>query len=290
MRGGDHDSAVEAELRDGEVEHLGPNEAYVHHVGAALPSAADRRFGNRRRRQTRVSPHGQGVQVEHLDERSPDAAGAALVDRVGVDAPEVVRLENLRIERHGRILGPFGLRRSHADHTAASFSRVSSSTSGMTFTSARTGMKFVSPAQRGTTCRWTWSTTPAPAIRPRFQPRLKPWGLIVRERASSPLVASRCTSTTSSSASDPRSAVCRRGATIRWPDAYGNLLRTTTARAPRWTTSPVASSASTATQKMQPGCSSAAWMYSSRQGAQSRRTARLYHVAPGPSSLSRARV
>ena len=40
-------------------------------------------------------------------------------------------------------------------------------------------MKFVSPAQRGTTCRCTWSTTPAPAIRPRFQPRLKPCGPIV---------------------------------------------------------------------------------------------------------------
>ena len=33
-------------------------------------------------------------------------------------------------------------------------------------------MKFVSPAQRGTTWRWTWSVIPAPAARPRFQPRL----------------------------------------------------------------------------------------------------------------------
>ena len=55
---------------------------------------------------------------------------------------------------------------------AASFARVSARCSGSTFTSARTGMKFVSPAQRGTTCRWTWSTTPAPATRPRFQPAL----------------------------------------------------------------------------------------------------------------------
>src|SRR5215210_2676753 len=221
MRGGDHDSAVEAELRDGEVEHLGPNEAYVHHVGAALPSAADRRFGNRRRRQTRVSPHGQGVQVEHLDERSPDAAGAALVDLVGVDAPEVVRLENLRIERHGRILGPFGLRRSHADHTAASFSRVSSSTSGMTFTSARTGMKFVSPVQRGTTCRCTWSTMPAPAIRPRFQPRLKPCGAYSCASAPIAEAASEWISDASSRSSDAKSPVCRAGATMRCPEEYG---------------------------------------------------------------------
>ena len=42
-------------------------------------------------------------------------------------------------------------------------------------------MKFVSPAQRGTTWRWTWSAMPAPATRPRFQPRLNPPG---RRRAS----------------------------------------------------------------------------------------------------------
>jgi hypothetical protein len=49
---------------------------------------------------------------------------------------------------------------------------VSSRCSGRTLVSASTGMKFVSPAQRGTTCRWTWSTIPAPAMRPRFQPTL----------------------------------------------------------------------------------------------------------------------
>jgi hypothetical protein len=59
---------------------------------------------------------------------------------------------------------------------ARSRSRVSSRYSGSTFTSASTGMKFVSPDQRGTTCRWTWSAMPAPAARPRFQPRLKPSG------------------------------------------------------------------------------------------------------------------
>jgi hypothetical protein len=57
-------------------------------------------------------------------------------------------------------------------HALRSFWRVASRCSGSTFTSASTGMKFVSPAQRGTTWRCTWSTMPAPAIRPRFQPRL----------------------------------------------------------------------------------------------------------------------
>jgi hypothetical protein len=60
--------------------------------------------------------------------------------------------------------------------TSASLRRVSARCSGSTFTSARTGMKFVSPAHRGTRCTCTWSVIPAPAIRPRFQPRLYPWG------------------------------------------------------------------------------------------------------------------
>ena len=38
----------------------------------------------------------------------------------------------------------------------------------MTFTSASTGMKFVSPAQRGTTWRWMWSAIPAPATAHRW--------------------------------------------------------------------------------------------------------------------------
>ena len=49
--------------------------------------------------------------------------------------------------------------------------------------SASTGMKFVSPFQRGTTWRWPWSTIPAPATRPRFQPTLKPSGAKTARRA-----------------------------------------------------------------------------------------------------------
>jgi len=62
--------------------------------------------------------------------------------------------------------------KAQSGHAAATRSRVSARCSGSTFTSASTGMKLVSPAQRGTTCSCTWSMTPAPAIRPRFQPRL----------------------------------------------------------------------------------------------------------------------
>ena len=60
-------------------------------------------------------------------------------------------------------------------------------------------MKFVSPAQRGTTCRCTWSRRPAPATRPRFQPRLKPSGRYVSASAAIPRAASRCSSSASSS-------------------------------------------------------------------------------------------
>ena len=48
-------------------------------------------------------------------------------------------------------------------------------------------MKLVSPAQRGTTWRCTWSTIPAPATRPRFQPRLKPAGAYDRPQGLDPL-------------------------------------------------------------------------------------------------------
>src|SRR5439155_1321502 len=42
----------------------------------------------------------------------------------------------------------------------------------ITFTSAKTGMKLVSPSQRGTTCQCKWPGKPAPAARPTLTPRL----------------------------------------------------------------------------------------------------------------------
>src|SRR6187200_1329929 len=130
-------------------------------------------------------------------------------------------------------------------------------------------MKLVSPAQRGTTCMWTWSTTPAPAIRPRFQPRLKPCGPMVSARAPRAEEASWCTSAASSRSSPPKSPAWRLGAIMRWPEAYGYLLRSTKARSPRWTTRPLSSSTPRARQNTHPSCSSACSMYSRRHGAQS---------------------
>src|SRR5947199_316596 len=51
-------------------------------------------------------------------------------------------------------------------------------------------MKFASPNQRGSACRWICPATPAPAARPRFIPRLSPSGLYKRRRTSSACCAS----------------------------------------------------------------------------------------------------
>ncbi len=48
VRGGDADAAVEPELADGEVDHLGADQPEVEHVGARLGGAAHHRRGHRR--------------------------------------------------------------------------------------------------------------------------------------------------------------------------------------------------------------------------------------------------
>ena len=99
-----------------------------------------------------------GISRDQLFRRGRERhAGRRLVNRRGA------------FESAGR---PAWRSQPRAGQASASLLRVSARCSGSTFTSASTGMKFVSPAQRGTRCRWTWSVTPAPAIRPRFQPRL----------------------------------------------------------------------------------------------------------------------
>src|SRR5262245_5992242 len=106
-------------------------------------------------------------------------------------------------------------------------------------------------------------------MRPRFQPTLWPSGAKVADNAVIPAAASRCASSASASLSPANSPACRYGATSRWPDAYGNLLRRTNDVSPRWTTSISSSSPAAARQKTQPSSSSACRMYSSRHGAQS---------------------
>src|SRR5207248_9373304 len=73
----------------------------------------------------------------------------------------------------------------------------------------------------------------------------------------------------SSSSSSPNSSPCRKGATIRWPEEYGNLFSSAKACEPRCTTSRSSASPAAARQKTHPFCSSADPMYSRRHGAHS---------------------
>ena len=100
VRGGDADAAVQPELADRVVDHLGPDEPEVEHVGAAVRGALDQRGGHRRRRDAHVAPDGDRARLELLDVGASDAVRALLVESRGMDAAHVVRLEDLRVE-HG---------------------------------------------------------------------------------------------------------------------------------------------------------------------------------------------
>ncbi len=76
---------------------------------------------------------------------------------------------------HGQ---PLGVARLSLSRRQASRSRslVARRCSGTTLMSASTGMKFVSPAQRGTTCSCRCPAIEPPATWPRFQPTLNASG------------------------------------------------------------------------------------------------------------------
>src|SRR4051794_7518063 len=178
-------------------------------------------------REAELRPALQVLVLEHAGVAERGArhpVGVADVD----DEPALARGR----EPAGRLLEPRLL--DHDGQASASLRRVGSSASGSTFTSASPGMKLVSPPQRGTACRWTWSIPPAPAARPMFQPRLKPCGSAVRRSASSACVASRWISSASLSESPPNSPTWPKGATITWPDEYGYLFSRQKASSPRW--------------------------------------------------------
>src|SRR5919109_4525659 len=112
---------------------------------------------------------------------------------------------------------------------------------------------------------------PAPAIRPRFIPRLNPCGSDSSRRARTERWSSRCSSRLSSSVSSSSSPTWRLGITIRCPGLYGYLFNTTNASSERASTRSE-SSPSRRRQRTQPapsGSSLFAWMYSIRQGLQS---------------------
>ena len=237
-----------------------------------------RHRGRRRDRMSRPTAIRRGSNCS--DVRPADRVSALLVELVGVHAAHVVGLEDTGVERHAVLILGCAPRRARTERselaTRARRPRASGASrtrcSGMTLTSASTGMKFVSPAQRGTTCRWTWSMTPAPATRPRFQPRLKPCGLIwpAQDVDARPRRAGEPRAPRRPELAELAAVAVRRHHQ-RARTAYGNLLRRTKASSPRWTMSALLVVAAGAVQKTHPVCSSAARTYSRRQGAQSRR-------------------
>src|ERR671936_311824 len=103
VRGGDLDPAVEAEVADGEVEHLGADEPELEDVYAGLRGAADGRRGHGRRGDAHVPADGDLPRLELLRVGAADRVRALLVELVGIDPADVVGLEHLRIE-HARML------------------------------------------------------------------------------------------------------------------------------------------------------------------------------------------
>src|SRR5439155_15074993 len=93
--------------------------------------------------------------------------------------------DGARVRRDGARLGEEGGGHDHghqqpADHRSnrdRNLVQALAGSSGITRVSPTTVMKLVSPVQRGSTCRWMWSATPAPAGLPRFMPMFIPSGL-----------------------------------------------------------------------------------------------------------------
>ncbi len=100
MRGRHGHAAVEPELADREIEHLGADHADVDDIGAAVGRALDQRCGHRRRREPHVAADGDPARLELLDVRAPDRVGALLVELGRIEPAHVVRLEGSRVEHY----------------------------------------------------------------------------------------------------------------------------------------------------------------------------------------------
>ena len=141
-------------------------------------------------------------------------------------------------------------------------------------------MKLLSPNHRGTRCQCRCPGTPAPAARPRFSPTLNPSGFIRFSKTPVSIRSVRWVSSSSSSVSSSRRALCALGVTSRCPLLYGYRFSTTTDSSVRWTTRFARSSAPAAARQMKQsspaaGLSFGAVMYASRHGAHSLSTSDL---------------
>ena len=101
VRRGHLEPAVEPQMADREIEHLGADEPDVDHVGPGGSSALDRRLRHGRRRAAHVAPDGDAFRLELLDVGAADLARAVLVDLVRIDPPDVVGFEDLWIQHRG---------------------------------------------------------------------------------------------------------------------------------------------------------------------------------------------
>src|ERR1041384_7154125 len=113
-----------------------------------------------------------------------------------------------------------------------SLKRVAFISSDMTFVSASTGRKLVSPFQRGTMGKWTCRAIPAPAVLPILHPTLNPSGREADRRTAVIFFKWTITSSDSASVRSEREGVCRYGTTRRCPLLYGNLFMITKHRSP----------------------------------------------------------
>ena len=101
VRRGDADAAVEPELADGVVDHLGADHPEVADVRAAVCGAFHHGGGHRRRRDAHVTTDGDRTGLEVLHVGAADGVTALLVQLRAVEAANVVRLEDPWIE-HSR--------------------------------------------------------------------------------------------------------------------------------------------------------------------------------------------
>ena len=91
-------AAVEPELADGEIDHLGSHEPEIEHVRATVRRALDGGGRHRRGREAHVPPDADRARLEVLDVCSRDPVRAVLVELRWIEAAHVVRFEDLGIE------------------------------------------------------------------------------------------------------------------------------------------------------------------------------------------------
>src|SRR2546428_12607495 len=92
------DAAVEPQVAEGKIQHLGTDGAELERVGARVRGSVGNRRGQRRARHPHAMPDCDPFRLELLDKGATDRVSALLVELRGVDGTDVVCLEHLWIE------------------------------------------------------------------------------------------------------------------------------------------------------------------------------------------------